>query len=83
MHIIAKSQANKSKLALYKLLIHFKCQLYISNKTVCFNYKGECGGCECCMHTKGFKEELAWTTDKWLQVISNIMSEVYSTFLLL
>ena len=33
------------------------------------------GGCGICGHTdiKTFKEELAWATDKWLWVISNLI----------
>ena len=41
-----RNQSNKSKLALYKPLLHFYShlkQLYISNKTECFSYKGGCG----------------------------------------
>ena len=41
-----RKQPNKSKLTLYKqsngLYSHLK-QLYISNKTKCFSYKGGCG----------------------------------------
>ena len=43
-----RNQPNKSKLALYKPLLHFYShlkQLYISNKTECFSYKGGCGVC--------------------------------------
>ena len=45
--------------------------LYTSNETECFNYKGGCG---VHMHTgiEVFKEELAYTTDKRLHVISNL-----------
>ena len=39
---------------------------------MCFSYKGGCS-----MHghnvLRSLKEELAWATDKWLQVISNII----------
>ena len=38
-----RNQPNKSKVALYKSLLHFYShlkQLYISNKTECFSYKG-------------------------------------------
>ena len=41
-----RNQLNKSKLALYKPLLHFYShliQLYISNKMECFSYKGGCG----------------------------------------
>ena len=42
------NQPNKSKLALYKPLLHLYShlkQLYISNKTERFSYKGGCGVC--------------------------------------
>ena len=47
-----RNQPNKSKLALYKPLLHFYShlkQLYISNKMERFSYKGGCGvlGCIC------------------------------------
>ena len=41
-----RNQPNNSKLALYKPLLHFYNhlkQLYISNKTEYFSYKGGCG----------------------------------------
>ena len=52
-------------------------QLYISNKMELFSYiKDECGVHGCRMHIKVFKRHikrrLALTTDKWLNVISNI-----------
>ena len=40
------NQPNKSKLALYKHLLHFYShlkQLCMSNKTECFGYNGGCG----------------------------------------
>ena len=40
-----RNQPNKSKLALYKPLLHFYSllrQLYINNKTECLNYKAGC-----------------------------------------
>ena len=50
----------KSKLALYKLLIHcnsrFK-QLYLSNKKECFSYKGGCG-VHGRMHIEAFKRRV-------------------------
>ena len=50
---------------------HLK-QLYLSNKTVRFSYKGGCG--VLAVHVSSqLKGELAWATDKQLQVISNIM----------
>ena len=33
------------------------------------------GGCDMTC-VKAYKEELAWATDKWLEVISNIMSVI-------
>ena len=41
-----RNQPNKSRLGLYKPLLHFYShlkQLYISNKTEHFNYKSGCG----------------------------------------
>ena len=38
-----RNQPNKSKLVLYKSLLHFYSQLYISNKEKCLSYKGGCG----------------------------------------
>ena len=41
-----RNHVNKSKLALYKPLLHFyshSIQLYMSNKTDRFSYKGACG----------------------------------------
>ena len=69
-----RSQPNKSKLALYKPLLNFYShlkQLYINNKTERFSHKGGCGVCGS-THIKAFKEEVAWATDRWLPVISNI-----------
>ena len=40
-----RNQPNKRKLAMYKKLLHFYShlkQLYMSNKTEHFSYKGEC-----------------------------------------
>ena len=40
--VCRRNQPNRSKLVLYKLLIHFNCclqQLYLSNKTVRFSLK--------------------------------------------
>ena len=42
-----RNQPNKSKLALYKPLIHFYSQLHISNNIEHFNRKGGCGVHEC------------------------------------
>ena len=55
-----RNQPNKSKLALYKPLLHFYShlkQLYISNKTEHFSYKSGCGVHECIL-IKAFKKEL-------------------------
>ena len=66
-----RKQPNKSMLPLYKPLLHFYShleQLYISNKIEHFSYKGGCG-----IHGhNAYKQELAWVTDKWLLVFSNI-----------
>ena len=70
-----RNQPNKSKLALYTQLLHFYShlkKLYMSSKIERFSYKGGCG-----VHgrtrIKVIKEELAWATDKRLQVISNVV----------
>ena len=71
-----RNQPNKSKLALYKPLIHFYShskQLYTSNKTEHFSCKGGCGMCRHIHISRQLKEELTWATDKQLKVISNIM----------
>ena len=55
-----RNQPNKSKLALYKSLLHFYShleQLYISNKTEHFSYKGGCG-MRGRTHIEAFKKEL-------------------------
>ena len=52
------NQPNKSKLALYKPLLHFNShlrQLYTSNKTECFSYKGGFGVCGHHTHINMFK----------------------------
>ena len=66
-----RNQRNKSKLALYKSLIHFYShlkQLYMSNKTEYLSYRGGCG-----MRghnvSRQLTEELAWATDNQCQVI--------------
>ena len=56
------NQPSKSKLALYRLLIHVYShkQLYICNKTIHYSYKGGCGVCGHRMHINVFKrKELA------------------------
>ena len=48
IEVRCRNQPNKRKLALYKPLLHFYShlkQLYISNKTEQFSYKGRCGVC--------------------------------------
>ena len=72
------NQPNKSKLVLYKSLLHFTShlkQLYISKKTDCFSNKGWCVivGVQV---LRCLKEELAWAVDTWLQVISSTMSVI-------
>ena len=45
IEVCCRNQPNKSKLALYKPLLHFYShlkQLYINNKTEHFSYKGGC-----------------------------------------
>ena len=47
--VLHRNQPNKSKLLLYKLYLNSQLkQLYISNKTKQFSYKG---GCSICVHT--------------------------------
>ena len=70
--VCCRNQPNKGKLALYKPLLHFYSQLYMSNKTEHFSHKDGCG-VHGCTRIEAIKEELAWGTDKQLQVISNIM----------
>ena len=70
-----RNKCNKRKLALYKPLLQCKSylkQLYMSNKTERFSYKGGYG-CVGVHIPRRLKEELAWATDKWLQVINNII----------
>ena len=49
-----------------------KCVIETNLIRVCFSYKGRCDVHGCCMHTEGFKKELAWAADKRLLVISKI-----------
>ena len=70
-----KNQSNKSKLALYKALLHFYNhlkQLYISKKwsTLVVKVGVVCVDIHILRH---LKQELVWATHKPLQVISNIM----------
>ena len=66
-----RHQPNKSKLALYKSLLHFHShlkQLYMSNETERLSYKGGCGMRE---HNvlRQLTEELAWATDKRFRLL--------------
>ena len=47
-------------------------QMYLSNETVRFSYKGGCG-VRAQYVSRRLKEKLAWATDKRLQVINNII----------
>ena len=70
-----RNQPNKSKLVLYKPLLHLYSHLkqpYISNKMKCFSYKGG-SGVHGRTRVEAFKEQLAWATYKRLRVISNTM----------
>ena len=66
---------NKSKPALYKVLIHCNSsqkQLYLSNEMSASVIK--VGVVYMSIHVlRHWKEELAWAIDKWFQVISNKM----------
>ena len=76
IEVCYRNQPNKSKLALYIPLLHFNShlkQLYISNKTEHFSCKGGCVVCVGVHVLRHFKEELAWATDKWLRIMSNVM----------
>ena len=71
-----RNQPNKVSYHCISHCFHFKSsvkQLYISNKTECFSYKGGYGIHEC-MCIEAFTKELVWAIDKQLWVISNIMS---------
>ena len=52
----------------------------MSKNTVFFGYNGGCG-MQGVHVSKLLKEELAWATDKWLHVISNMM--LFKTVVLL
>ena len=69
----SRNQTNKTKLALYKLLLSLYLnrlkQLYTSKKMEYFSYKGGHGICI----SRSLKEELDWAVDKWFQFISNVM----------
>ena len=70
-----RNQPNKSKLALYKPLLHFYSYLkqpYVSNKME--RSVTKVGVASMGLHVlKCLKEGLAWATDKQPQIISNIM----------
>ena len=72
-----KNQPYNTKLVLYTLILslynHFK-QLYISNKTEHFSYKGGFGMC-LSRHLK----ELAWALDEWFQFINNFKHVIATT----
>ena len=66
-----RNQPNKSKVALYKPLLHFYSdlkKLYIRNKTEHFNIKVGVIYMGVCV-SSCLKKELAWAIDKWLQLI--------------
>ena len=70
-----RNQPNKSKLALYNLLLHsynYLKQLYMSNKRSTSVIKVGVACVGVCV-SRCLKEELPWASDKWLRVISNIM----------
>ena len=69
-----RNQSNKSKVALYKPLIHYLKQLYISNRTKPCSYKDECGvrGCGICIKAFKIRTGLGYI-DNWFWVISNII----------
>ena len=56
-----RNQHDKSKLALYKPLIH-NCnhlkQLYVRNNAITFSYRGGCGLCGCRPHINEFKRSV-------------------------
>ena len=55
---VVETNLIKNKLALYKPFLHLYShlkQLYISNKTKCFSYKGGCGVCGRTQHIKAFE----------------------------
>ena len=71
-----RKHPNKSKLALYKPLLHYYNhlkQLYISKKMEHFSYKGGCGIHRHMHISKRLKQELAWDTDERFWISSNIM----------
>ena len=63
---------DKSKLPLYKPLLHFYNhlkQLYICNKTEHFIIKVGVAYVGICI-LRRLKQELAWATDKWIRIIA-------------
>ena len=75
IEVHCRNQSNKSKLALYKLLLCFYSylkHLYISNKMEHFSYKGGCGMYwQMCI--KAFNRRAGLSRDKRLWGISKIM----------
>ena len=70
-----RNSPTKSKLALYKALIHCNShqkQLYSSNKTERLSYKVGVAYVNVCL-LRLLKEELAWAIDKRLRLIINKM----------
>ena len=67
-----RNQSNKSKVGHEFTLPQYLKQLYISNKTECFSCKSGCGVCGH-THIKSYKEKLAWSINKWLQVNNTII----------
>ena len=83
IEVRCRNQPNKSKLVLYKPLLHLYShltQLYISNKTKRFIIQ-VCVVCVGIHMLRHLKEWLALATDKRLRVISNIM--VFKTVIIL
>ena len=77
MDVCILSHLKKSWLGLQINSFRLSVLCYLKNsKMECFSYKGRHG----CAHIKPFKEELAWTADKRLQVISTmLLKKSYST----
>ena len=77
IHVIETNQIRVSYVVLYKVLILCNSclkQLYLSNKTVHFSYKGGCVIHKINVHlSRHLKQELAWTIDKWLWFSNNTM----------
>ena len=69
------------KLVLYRPLIHFNSnlkQLHISNNTVQFSYKDECGICVCVHASNCLKQALVWAADKWFRLfVIHYLKQLY------